>query len=623
MTRHAPRTASNFPRHFADIPVVVLIWILLGLACVVQAVLLSNAPPVHLPFDFIHSYQPLAQQLLQTGTSVLWSDESIRVAPVSYVWMALFGADPSAIFHANIAIGIALCLLAFDTTRRLHSISAGLIAAWGISLSPLLLSVLPQPLTEAPFMLFTALWWWGLSGCIGRAGWFAVPTVLGATLSILTRPVWFYPVLLLILLGAAMWWWHRHPIVRRITLLHAAALILPAVVIVKNHVLFEHAVIASGGGAALYYGQHPLTGGMDPPVVGLSYDESLVMKALNVDHLTPVGDKALRRIGMSLLRSRPVPETLAEMPGRVGRVLFFSNRELSPRLLNERALRITEICLALLGLIAARGHPLVRLLAAAIAIQTLQLSMLLYTNRYSIGTIEYPLLLLGGIGVVAALRPLWQALRVGDRRRASCWQAAAVASALPLGLTLVATTGIASGYWIQRFVPIEEARLPAYGDFTRALPAPTPPEVRSANEQAFSPHTVVDLGDSSGPQVRVRIPDPKPVFGDNDLWKLRFSVTPPIGQRCRKVAATFVNLPSGRVGVERMFLVRDDGQAHDYLLGAHAMTSPLYPWSDGELRLTFFCPAGTKVAVQEAALHESRMPEIFAPLVDRLAKELQ
>jgi hypothetical protein len=444
---------------------------------------------------------------------------------------------------------------------------------------------------------------------------------LGATLSILVRPVWLYPILLLTLLAALFWWWRRHPLAARLAVLHAAALVLPALVMAKNAVLFDHPVVATGAGAALYYGQHPLTGGVEPPVLGLSYDEGLVTRALHADHLTPAGDKALSRIGKDLLLSRPIAASLAELPERIGRVLFFSNRDLTPGLPNERALRIAELCLALAGLWAVRQRWPGLLLGAGITIQTLQLSLLLYTPRYSIGSIEYPLLILAGIGLVAVLQPLARTLRqpaTANRR-----YAVAGAAARPIGLMLLGTAGIAAGYWVQRFVPIAEARLPAHGEYTRRLPAAPTPEVWSVPDGTFRAGAEVAAVGRPRLQVRIRVDDPKPVFGANDLWRLRFSVTPPAGQRCRKAGATYLNLPSGKAGADKVFLVRDDGLPHDYILGAHAMASPLYPWGDGELRLTFACPTGTRVQVQDAVLHESRLNEIYAPLVARLAKELQ
>lgn len=611
-----PAASANLARAVA--------WLLLALACAVQYLLTRALPAGTPPFDFVHTYQPLAQQFLAQGVAALWSDDSIRAAPLGYLWPALFGADPATILSAHEWVGVLLCLLAFDTARRMHSVPAGLAAAWLVAISPLLRPLLAVPLTEAPFMLFAAVWWWGLSD-MHRSRRFAVAAALGATLSMLVRPVWLYPILLLTLLAAVFWWWRRHPRAGRLAVLHGAALLLPVLVMAKNAVLFDHPVVASGAGAALYYGQHPLTGGMEPPVLGLSYDEGLVTRALHVDHLTPAGDKALSRIGKDLALSRPIAEALAELPGRIGRVLFFSNRGLTPGLPNERALRIAGLCLALAGWWALRRHWLGVLLGAGIVIQALQLSQLLYTPRYSIGTLEYPVLLLAGIGVVAVLRPPGQA-----RRRptpASRWHAADSAATPFIALLLVASAGIAAGYWVQRFVPMEEARLPAYGDPTRdptrALPAPSPPQVWSAPHDAFRPDTVVEAVGLPWMQVRIRVPDPKARFGANDLWRLRFSVAPPAGERCRAAGATFVNLPSGAAGADKVFLVRDDGLPHAYVLGAHAMTSPLYPWGDGELRLTFACPVGTRVQVQEAVLHESRLAEIYAPLVARLAKELQ
>lgn len=621
-SRLLPQTTSWIMRFSSSR---LLAWILLLLACVTQYLLVRGIPATAPPFDFVHSYQPLAQRFLDQGVMTLWSDDSIRVAPMGYLWTALFGADPATIRSAHEWLGVLLCLLAFDTARRMHGLSAGLAAAWLVAVSPLIRLWLPLPLTEAPFMLFTAVWWWGLAGCTRKSYAFALAAVVGATLSILTRPVWLYPILLLTLLAGVLWWWRRHALARRMAVVHAAALVLPVLVMAKNAVMFDHAVLASGAGAALYYGQHPLTGGIEPPVIGLAYDEGLVMRELRVDHLTPAGDRALKRIGTDFLLSRPIGESLSEMPGRIGRVLFFSNRDLEAGPINERALRIAELLFAFAGLWAARRQPLAWLLGAGIAAQTMQLSLLLYTQRYSVGTLEYPLLLLGGVGAAAALRVVSQGLhRRRDGSRADPQPLpAAVLAVGPIVLALLATGAIAAGYWVQRFVPVEQARIPNHGDYTRALPAEFPPAVWSPGAGAYRADQESQADSGRRLLVRVRVADPKPVFGANDLWRLRMSIVPPDARRCRKAAASFATLPTGESGAEVAFLVRDDGQPHDYVLGANAMTSALYPRGDGELRLTFYCPAGTRVRVQEAVLHESRLPEIYAPLVARLAKELK
>ena len=255
-----------------------------------------------------------------------------------------------------------------------------MIAAWALALSPLLRPFIAQPLTEAPFLLFTAIWWWGLVAYLQGERLFLIAAVIGGSLSMLTRQVWFYPVLLLVLSAAALRLLRNKGMTSRMLLVHALILVAPAMVMVKNYATVNHAVVATGAGSALYFGQHPLTGGFKPPLIGLSYDEGAVLSLLNVDHKSPLGDTVLTAIGLEWLRDRPILESLAQMPTRIGRVLFLPNRGLAPTAFNHRALRIATVCLALIALVAMWRNPLVVLLGAGLALQSLQLSIVLFNN---------------------------------------------------------------------------------------------------------------------------------------------------------------------------------------------------------------------------------------------------
>lgn len=135
---------------------------LAGLASALFGCMLLAERVQPLPFDAEHFHFPMASRVLEEGFAYLLSPESVRSTPVSYLWPALFGNDAASLHVAHVAAGMALCLLAFDTVRRLFSPWAGAIAAWGLVLSPLLRPFIAQPLTEAPFLLCTAIWWWGL-----------------------------------------------------------------------------------------------------------------------------------------------------------------------------------------------------------------------------------------------------------------------------------------------------------------------------------------------------------------------------------------------------------------------------------------------------------------------------
>lgn len=135
------------------------------------------------------------------------------------------------------------------------------------------------------------------------------------------------------------------------------------------------------------------------------------------------------------------------MPTRIGRVLFLPNRGLAPTAFNNRALRIATVCLALIGLVAMRRNPLVVLLGAGLALQSLQLSIVLFNNRYGVGTLDYGLILLASIGLAWSARPVFatDADAAGARPPPREWRVArgvAVSSAV----VLLCTAAISLGY---------------------------------------------------------------------------------------------------------------------------------------------------------------------------------
>jgi NADH:ubiquinone oxidoreductase subunit K len=390
----------------------------------------------------------------------------------------------------------------------------------------------------------------------------------------------------------------------------------------KNHAVADHAVVATGAGSALYFGQHPFTGGFEPPLIGLDYDEWTVLSVLDVDHKSPVGDKVLTAIGLEWLRDRPILESIAEMPARIGRVLFLPNLGLAPTVLNLRALRIVTLCLALIGLIAQRRKPLVVLLAAGLAIQSLQLSVVLFNDRYSIGTLDYGLILLASVGVVSSLRPIFATAAVAPGappkpHRPRAWGAVAA----PLAIALLCAAGVSLGYWMQRFAPPEAARLPRDPALVRAL-GPLPPPVILAADGAQTRDAQV-VASRSDTRLRVAIPPLHPNPKANVMWVVRMAVGPSPGTRCRRATIAFVDRSTATTAPTQGIFLMDDGLAHDYVIGAHSATSVLFPRDEGELHLRFECSVGTRIRLEHAALYVSRIPEIYAPRAEDFAKRLR
>ena len=58
-------------------------------------------------FDPQYTYLPAAKSLIEQGWSFFASPASYRVAPLTYLWPALWGADPSSIRIAHMGIWTA------------------------------------------------------------------------------------------------------------------------------------------------------------------------------------------------------------------------------------------------------------------------------------------------------------------------------------------------------------------------------------------------------------------------------------------------------------------------------------------------------------------------------------
>lgn len=576
-----------------------------------------------LPFDAEHFYFPMAHRLVEAGPVYLLSPDSVRSTPVSYIWPALFGIDAAALHIAHVVVGVALCLIAFDTVRRASSPWAGAIAAWCLALSPLLGHFVAQPATEAPFLLFTAVWWWGLVAYVQGRSLFLIPAVIGGSLSILTRQVWLYPVLLLILALTALWLLRKGQMATRMLIVHALILVVPALVVLKNYAVADHAVVATGAGSALYFGQHPFTGGFEPPLIGLNYDEGAVLSVLDVDHKSPLGDKVLTAIGLEWLRERPFLDSMSELPTRIGRVLFLPNLGLAPTVFNSRALRIATICLALIGLVAQRRNPLAVLLAAGLAAQALQLSVLLFNERYSVGTLDYGLVLLASVGLVSCVRPAFATDAIVARAPSKpSWLRVTSTAAVCVAIALLCVASISLGYWIQRFTPLEAARLPRDRALVRAL-GPQPPLLVRAADGAEGVHDGEIMASNSDMLLRLAITPLHPKADANVMWLIRMSTTPPPGKRCRRATLTFLDQGTETTRPARALFLRDDGLVHDYVIGAHSATSSVFPRGEGELHLRFECGVGTRVRVADVIFYDSRIPEVYAPHAKDIAKRLR
>ena len=357
-------------------------------------------------FDALHVYLPLARKLLAAGLAFFATEDSIAVAPLSYIYMALFGAEARPIKLAAIASYALLIAIAARIGMLLHSPLAGMTAAGLLAVSPLLKPFAATALTEPPFLFFTGVWIWSLleDRHRPRAAWLVLAGV-ALSLSILIRQTFLFFIPLALAVSAYGWMRQRRRgqsgWARRVFIAHALAAILPALVIAHNALVHKVPAVTLGSGTALYLGNHVVTGGQDPAFSGLLIDEGAVTEGKG--HLNIAGDRILRETALVALRDQPLATLAALHLRKLGAFVFVSPAETTAAPQRLRAWRIALLVLAVYGLWHLAWGP--RLLLAGIIGYQIALHMpVLYTHRYSVSAIDLPLALLAALGIARGLQ---------------------------------------------------------------------------------------------------------------------------------------------------------------------------------------------------------------------------
>ena len=265
-------------------------WLAWMLVTAVQNIIRSfPVPGAELNGDAFWTYLPNARAFLAHPWQFLTTDPaSFYVAPLGFIWPALWGADPIATQLANSALYVLSVLLMWRLATRLGGVVAGMVATALLVRFPELAPYIPQVLTEAPYMFGLLLFLTGLTEYVlatrRRALWLTLAS-LGLTITLLVRPVLqlFSLVALALLLGLLLWQWMK-PKVRRwpriinagTALALALALVLPAATVLKNGLYFNYWGIGTGAGSGLYYGVSPFKMGLEPIYSGFEYDAGVL-----------------------------------------------------------------------------------------------------------------------------------------------------------------------------------------------------------------------------------------------------------------------------------------------------------------------------------------------------------
>lgn len=633
------------------LPAAWLAWILL--AATKRLIRLFPPPGAQLNGDAYWTYLPNARRLLEHPWMFLTSSpESYHVAPLGYLWAAVWGAIPERIQLANCALFLVCVLLMWRCATRLGGNLAGIVATGLMVYHPQMATYIPQVLTESVYLFglmlgTTATIEYALSRHRHRI--FLGLASVGLTITLLSRPV-----LQLFALGAfagtsaaiGYFAWSRptpgnaspglaRVINRRVWIALLAALVLPAAVVVKNGLCFGVWGLGTGAGSGLYYGVSPFKMGLEPVYSGFNYDAGVtpltVDPSTNGHPLTKASDHINGRVAIDIVKNTSLKDNARFFIHKVKAWLFYSTPELliSHKLRSIRSFEWISIGLAILTLtLRARkrssGNQTTRLqdkeiekLTVLFAIlvlvlgMTVQLAPVLYNTRYNIFFLEPWLMLLSGVSVAVILRWHKPTLPATQIKHIWIWHLAKAALLLLLALLSSALTRHAVRHETWGMDPYR--------------PGPTAVLLDRASMGSVHAINATALGNdrwrlNTGTAtliVPLHIDAPETMDQNrvmDAIWRIRLAVTATTSDSCKKAKLTVspAHAQKDWYEPEPSIALRVDGQMHTY---ANHANDQLRPAGNGNLYITFSCPHDTIVTWSGAELLKSTLPEAARALI--------
>lgn len=619
------------------------VWLLLACFVGLRFIVVHLDDPVSM--DAMHVYLPMARALLDQGWSVLLQPESYHVAPLAYLWPALWGAESTWIRTANMALWVGCVWFMWRTCHLLGGVRVAALAML-LLLSPSLMRYFPSELTEPVYLFGLFGWMHAMARIIVGQERSRSVVIQGAcmlTITLLSRPVLqlIAPAALLACLGSMSYWaiarrgsparaWQQR--LPTIALSLGWGLLLPLVLVIKNGIVFGLWGIGTGSGIGLYLGTHPLFQGAEPPFLGLGYDVNLMVALANVaDDLRSVaGDAASRQAALWQIQSMPLADAVTFFGRKLWWWLAHHPAQIEGMGSALRKLRFLELCTLIATCIwlawnwLRRGGPTPSLrgtvmprqwaLAAFMLVMFLgmlaQLLPILYNGRYSSVLLDPWLIPLTAWGLALLTQPIalqgtatrnrWS-IGLAGREGAPLWP-----SIVALAAILTLTFG---GYNLARkreHVAIDPAHL---GQTLTHLDITDNNRIEVHGMERRGPHEWAMTQSPAAFLVRLDTSDVEHVTAAgilNALWDTEIALKTP-GQRCRKVETAY-QLANNRIVQPAYTLpliqpLRADGTPRRFVTHANHQLRPNEP---GYLRLVFHCPTGTQLNWHGTRLLESR-----------------
>jgi len=554
--------------------------------------------------DILVTYLPFAKAFVERGIELFVDPDYVFVTPGPYLWIALFGADVGNVEVANLVAGVPMIILIYALTSQLHSRTAGIISAMLFSVFPYFHLWIPTALSEAPFYLFTLLWFWALERTLSCCKWAIFVSAFALTISIFMRAVWFYPAILFLVVGVLSVLFNIKFGVNRYVLYSLAlGLFIPIVFLIKNLFVFGLPTLDTNSSGVLFYGTHIMANGMEPPYLGMSY-ESISFRDIT-------GYKAVSAAAIQFLKDRTLTELGSWYIGKIFWVIFLVQTPLL--IMVWRLIEWTFVIVSLIWAIRYR-KTFILIIGMGIVLQILQTSVALYNQRYSIDNLELLLIPLTSIGVALSFSGRFRQRGNPYGVNAYGWIAVMVFPILLL---------------MECFSRIPAIRLPA------AIPVSTIYTIPFSELQVDA--TPIQHDDKVLFRIKAHVPkqaSPKGVA--NPLWRINMILTYPGWRGCQPASASYSaghSVPivlkggpslkdllllsrrnrSAKYG-EIAFDVLNDGTNRSYFLGTRDVQVPLFPAVEGILNIKFECPSGTSIEVGGISLIAPRLRQrYFSP----------
>lgn len=634
-------------------------WLLPLMACIVGWWRIAKEFNHPIPFDAEYVYLPAAKAFLKDGWAYLLTPDSYRVAPLAYLWPALWGGESAWIRWANCALWAGCVLAAWRCAFLLGGLRAGVVSVFLLALHPELLKYFPTELTEPIFLFGLLGWLWTLAEWLisqNKSPILRIVSAMFLALTLLSRPVLQLLVPLGLLSAVLLTWhWGRSPkapqkvaaqLSRQMASILALSLIVPAAVIVKNGLLFGLWGLGTGAGTGLYLGLHPLSQGTEPAFLGFAYDINEFAQKVtgNGDHLSLAADRAASAAAWMQIASMSFWEgsiffarklwwwTLhhpASLVGNGSALRAFRIFEwltlatcathmiwmLRQQGWNQLRLRIALLLPNKTQRSSKRQLVILMLLAGICGLMLLQLLPILYNSRYSSALLDPWLILLTGFSTAYLLHP-YQFTTSQHRSR---WSVALIGRPLPSGeganlwpgaiaLPLLLIAAVLCTNIIRRYetVSIDPAHMGAYRPrivFPPNTELSTSGMVKQPDGQWLVTESPATIALPVSSEEVIALKQQRPY---NPLWEVNMTVSAVRARQCRVADVSYThpalkaNLPISRLHLNA------DGQPHIYAVHGNA---DLRPDAEGDLRFKFYCPSGTLIRWNGTRLLESLYTE--------------